>query len=61
VQQLIEEYSGAKWSIVDGASPGGAQASQLHSVTCAPGGTCWAVGSADSGDGSSLTLIEQTR
>ena len=61
VQQLIEEYSGAKWSIVDGASPGGAQASQLHSVACAPGGACWAVGSADSSDGSSLTLIEQTR
>jgi hypothetical protein len=60
VEQLIEEYAGGAWRTVPGATAQWMETSQLHGVTCAPGGSCWAVGSADNADYHSVALIERT-
>ena len=54
---LAERWNGTSWKIVQTATPEGSDFSDLDAVACAPGGTCWAVGSFDVG-GSLQTLAE---
>jgi RHS repeat-associated protein len=43
-QTLIEEYSGATWSIVTSPNTSTSQANDLTAVTCTSSSNCWSVG-----------------
>ncbi len=54
---LVEQWNGTSWNLARAAKPAGSNFSDLYAVSCALGGTCWAVGSFDLG-GSPETLAE---
>jgi hypothetical protein len=55
---LAEGWDGTSWKIQTTPSPGGADESQLSSVSCTPAGDCTAVGFYTDSSGSTVTLAE---
>ncbi|HEY2505276.1 MAG TPA: hypothetical protein VGI58_02080 [Streptosporangiaceae bacterium] len=56
---LAEEWTGGRWHIVSSASPSGAQASGLGSVSCVSATACEAVGSSGGLSAGSQTLLAE--
>ncbi|MGP8160146.1 MAG: hypothetical protein ACLQGJ_02825 [Candidatus Dormibacteria bacterium] len=56
---LIEQDTGAGWSIVSSPNPPGDTDSRLLAVTCVSADDCWAVGYSTDADLDNYTLIEQ--
>ena len=54
---LIERWNGTAWSVVLAANPPGLAAGSLSGVTCRDGTTCFAVGFAYDGTGSSPLVV----
>ena len=58
-EALIEQLTGAGWSIVATPTPAGVPYSTFEGVSCAGSGICWAVGYSTDAAGDASTLIEE--
>ena len=56
---LAEQWNGIKWAIQTAPNPNGALTSFLDGVSCAPDGTCFAVGAYQDSSGNEVTLAEK--
>ena len=60
-QTLVEQWSGASWTIVSSPDTQGPGNSGLSAATCVSPSECWASGTSSAGDGPEQTLIEEWR
>ena len=60
-QTLVEQWSGASWTIVSSADPPGPSDSSFSATTCVSSSECWATGVSAVGSGPAQALIEEWR